>query len=85
MTRPAPYPYGSTFGAAVPPPPGGAHGGALFVGETLARLEDTAMKKLVLAKETVMRLQTPQKRNEAHPTGGTHPTWTATTIKSGCC
>ena len=40
-------------------------------------------KKLVLSKETVMRLQSPAKK-EAGP-GGTHPTYTATTIQTGCC
>ena len=40
-------------------------------------------KKLVLAKETVMRLQTPAKTVAG--TGHTHPTTTATTIQTGCC
>lgn len=46
--------------------------------------------KLVLAKETVVRLKPSSadlKRTEAgrQPTGGTHPTTTVNTIKSGCC
>jgi hypothetical protein len=40
------------------------------------------MKKLVLAKETVMRLQAPAKKEAGHPT---QPTTTVNTIKSGCC